>query len=77
MATKHKARKPRSEHPIRAARRAAGKTQHEVGEHLGVEKAAVSKWETGRCLPRPAQAAGLVNLLPGLTLEAIYSGAAA
>ena len=36
---------------LREARRAAGITQAQVGEFLGVGKAAVSNWESGRNEP--------------------------
>lgn len=59
-------------HPLRIARLRAGMTLAEVGDAVGVGRAAVHKWEQGECLPRPAAAAGLVQLLPGLTVEALY-----
>lgn len=43
-----------------------------VGEAIGVGRAAVHKWEQGECHPRPAAAASLVQLLPELTIEALY-----
>lgn len=34
-------------HPIAAHRAAAGKTQQELGEQIGVSSVTVSRWETG------------------------------
>lgn len=35
-----------------SAREAAGLTQREVAEHMGVDQSAVSFWETGKTNPR-------------------------
>lgn len=61
-------------HPIRSARIACGMTQDELGLRLGVSKATVSKWETGRAEPQPAEAVELTRVFrrQGLTLQAIY-----
>lgn len=49
---------------LAAARRAACKTQDEVGEAAGgVSGAAVSAWEKGRNQPSPSQLVGVCNLL--------------
>ena len=48
-------------------------TQRELGEKLGVSYKAVSKWETGKCLPD----ASLYNPLCGelnITLTELFSG---
>ena len=60
---------------IARERRRAGVTQEALAAHLGVSKAAVSKWELGQSLPD-------VSLLPriaayfSLTLDELLTGAA-
>ena len=61
---------------IREARIAKGLSQEELGERVGVKKAAVSKWETGRVYPRPRQARQLAKAL-GITVDDIYRQQAA
>lgn len=48
---------------IAEARRPSGLTQEEVAAHLGVTKAAVTKWERGRSVPDLALAPKLAALL--------------
>lgn len=60
-------------HPLRKARKAAKLTLEQVGKRVGVQRAAVSKWECGKGFPRPAQAAALVALFPQLSLEQLYA----
>lgn len=62
--------------PIRAARLRRGLTQSELGRLIGVRKSAVSKWELGQRLPRPAQAVELSRVLK-LRLDALYNQQAA
>ena len=59
-------------HPIRAAREAANLTQQDVADHVGVGKAAISRWETNVDLPEPRNARRLMQLLPDLTFDDIY-----
>ena len=48
---------------LAAAREAAQKTQHEIGEAAGVSGAAVSAWEVGRTQPSSIQLAAVCKLL--------------
>jgi|GEM_PF-832878 len=48
-------------------------TQSELGEKLGVSYKAVSKWETGVCLPDPSIYENLCNLLE-ITKDELFSG---
>ncbi len=48
---------------IAAARRAAGMTQEQLGELLGVTRQAVSKWESGQTTPDAATVAALCEKL--------------
>lgn len=45
-----------------AARRAAGRTQEEAAEALGVSRQTISKWETGETLPDIVQCQNLAAL---------------
>lgn len=58
---------------IRVAREANGFTQEQLGLACGVTGAAVSAWELGAKSPRPSVAKRLTEVLPGLTLEQIYT----
>ena len=71
------ANKPETVHPLRAARVNQNMTLADVGRILGVERAAVSKWELGQAMPRPAQAVALIQLFPTLTLDDLYQHARA
>lgn len=55
---------------IACERRALGATQEQVAEHLGVTKAAVSKWELGQSLPDVALLPKLAAYF-GVTLDAL------
>jgi len=59
--------------PIRAARKAKRLSLQQVADKLGVSKTAVSEWERGEKFPRPENAAALVRVLPGLTLNKLYA----
>jgi len=48
---------------IAAARRAAGLTQEQLGERVGVTRQAVSKWEAGTAMPDALTAARLCDAL--------------
>jgi len=48
---------------IAAARRAAGLTQEQLGERVGVTRQAVSKWEAGTAMPDALTAAKLCDAL--------------
>lgn len=48
---------------IREARTAAGRTQQQVADHLGVTKGAVSEWEGGKSSPRPSLQIALATYL--------------
>ncbi|MFD9081660.1 helix-turn-helix domain-containing protein [Streptomyces erythrochromogenes] len=54
--------------PVRAPlRRAAGLTQQQVAETIGVQPLAVLRWESGSVEPRPgAKRAAYIQLLHGL-----------
>lgn len=58
---------------IARRRRAAGMTQEQLAEKLGVTAKAVSKWETGNSLPGPALYEPLCSLL-GLSLGGLLQG---
>ena len=51
-----------------ACRREQGLTQAQLAEKLGVTDKAVSKWETGRCLPDASLFVPLTMIL-GTTLD--------
>lgn len=48
---------------LRAARRAAGMSQEELGAAIGVSKMAVSKYESGAAVPGSARLAALAEAL--------------
>lgn len=48
---------------IRAARKKAKLSQPELGKRLGVSKAAVSQWETGRNMPDPRKLPDILKVL--------------
>ena len=50
-----------------------GITQDELATHLGVSKGAVSKWETGKCLP-DAALFGDICILLNITLNELFAG---
>ena len=52
---------------LRAAREARGVTQEVIGFEVGVTKATVSKWETGRSEPTLSQLAMLAEVLQTTT----------
>ena len=54
-------------------RKSRGMTQAELAEQLGVTNKAVSKWETGRCLPDAALFQPLCALL-GITVNELLTG---
>lgn len=56
---------------IARERRAAGVTQGELAAHLGVTKAAVSKWELGQSLPDVAQLPRIASYF-SLTLDELF-----
>lgn len=60
---------------IAANRRSRGMTQAELAEHLGITNKAVSKWETGRCLPDAELFQPLCALL-GVTVNELLTGEA-
>jgi DNA-binding XRE family transcriptional regulator len=64
-----------AQNPIRLARKRAKLTQQALGKRVGVKKAAVCSWETGRYRPDAARGLQLVKLLPGLTMDQIYAAA--
>lgn len=47
---------------IRRMRTAAGLTQTQLGEILGVAKNTVSRWERGECRPRMEYVAALLRM---------------
>lgn len=59
--------------PIRAARKRAKLTQQALGKLVQVQKAAVCGWETNRYKPDARRALKLVEVLPGLTMAAIFA----
>lgn len=66
-----------SENAIRRARLRRKLTQQQLAAAVGVTKGAVSQWEQGATRPEPTTAVKLAGLLPGLSLEKIYSAGAA
>lgn len=59
---------------IARQRRAAGLTQEQLAEKLGVTAKAISKWETGNSLPSPALYEPLCKQL-GLTMNELFQQA--
>ncbi|MGK5532482.1 helix-turn-helix transcriptional regulator, partial [Streptomyces sp. URMC 129] len=53
-------------HERKRLRTAAGLTQREVADRLGVTLATVAAWEAGRTSPRPPQRAAYARLLDRL-----------
>jgi DNA-binding XRE family transcriptional regulator len=63
---------------IAAARKHHGHTQESLADLVGVSRGAVAQWEMEEgTRPDPTNAVRLTQLLPGLTLEAIYGNKAA
>lgn len=60
---------------IAACRKEKGMTQAQLGEALGVTYKAVSKWETGRCLPDASLYKPLCEML-GISLTELFNGEA-
>lgn len=58
---------------IAERRRSGGFTQAALAERLGITDRAVSKWETGRCLPDASIMLELCGLL-GITVNELLSG---
>lgn len=58
---------------IAACRREKNLTQAQLAEKLGITDRAVSKWETGRCLPDSAIMLELCEIL-GITVNELLSG---
>jgi DNA-binding transcriptional regulator YiaG len=54
----------------RLVRERAGITQEDLAQVLGVDRATVSRWETGEREPRPSQLEGYLQALDRLTREA-------
>jgi DNA-binding transcriptional regulator YiaG len=54
----------------RLVRERAGITQEDLAQVLGVDRATVSRWETGEREPRPSQLEGYLRALDRLTREA-------
>lgn len=65
---------PAARTPIQNARERAGLTRRRlataIGPHISI--GAVRNWERGSSWPDPDSAIALLQVLPGLTLEAIY-----
>jgi transcriptional regulator with XRE-family HTH domain len=55
---------------IIAARKAAGRTQEQVAEFVGVDRTTVGTWERGEYTPRPDQRAAYAEAI-GVTLEGL------
>ncbi len=58
---------------IAGLRKEACMTQTELGERLGVSYKAVSKWETGRCLPDPSLYKSLCDIL-NINMTELFNG---
>ena len=56
---------------IRELREAAGLSQADVMRAMNVDSAAVSRWESGRTLPRASKLPALADLLH-CTIDALY-----
>ncbi len=50
----------------------AGRTQKEIAEALGVHQPAVSRWLSGRVIPRPETLAHLAEVM-GVSAESLYT----
>jgi len=50
----------------RAIRLSAGVSMRQIGDHVGVSRAAVGHWEAGRWTPSPEHAARYADLLDEL-----------
>lgn len=57
---------------IRELREQAGLTQGQIAEHMGVDQAAVHRWEIGKAMPRAAKLPELAALLH-CTIDELYS----
>lgn len=62
-------------HPIRAARQKRRLSQAALADKVGVQKAAVSKWEKGAGFPQPGVGKRVAKVL-GITLDSVYASAA-
>ncbi len=58
---------------IAACRKEKGLTQAVLGEKLGITNRAVSKWETGRCMPELSVMPELCELL-GISVSELFKG---
>ena len=58
---------------IAAVRRAAGLTQEQLGEKLGVSNKTVSRWETGAYLP-PVEMLQAISGLYGVSINELLAG---
>ena len=56
---------------IKELREAAGLTQAEVVEAMGVDQAAVSRWESGQAMPRASKLPVLADLF-GCSIDALF-----
>lgn len=61
---------------IRAARRASGLTQHQLGLRLGLKGRAIYRWERDDSAPRRARQAALVTIIHGVNPPAAAALAA-
>ena len=59
---------------IRDLRKAAGMTQEELAERMGISAQAVSKWENGHCLPETAVLPKLARLLDSSIDDILNAG---
>lgn len=57
-------------HPLERRRKAAGLTQAELGEKIGVAASTIYKWETGDMQPSPSQYPKLAEALGITPMEA-------
>lgn len=57
---------------IKELREKAGLTQMQIAEHMGVDQAAVHRWEIGKAMPRAAKLPELAELLH-CTIDELYS----
>lgn len=63
-------------HPIRAARQKRHLSQAALGKLVGVQKSAVSKWESGANFPEPDIGKRVAKAL-SIPFESVYASAAA